>query len=301
MAGDYPRALDLTDQVLKQTPDVAVVHEFRGLCLFALKRYDEAAAVQYAVLTAGPGWNWTTLVGLYPDVDTYTNQLRALEAYGGAATPIRHRLNSCWRISTWFKETRRRGRAQFQRVSALVPGDQLSASFAKLYNKAKEQPAAVAAAAPAGQPAAQPGAAPAQPAAAGGHPAAASTVAANAPPAGERARPECARERAISAAAPSASAARGDRRKLEDPGRARRDDRPEPEGRRPVHMGSRQQGPEANSERPGRVRQWHPCAASTDGPPLVGKVTQSADNQFLFAPAGAGDKNPGLTFTKSAA
>ena len=62
-AGDYSRALELTDQVLKQTPDAAVVHEFRALCLFALKRYDEAAAVDYAVLTAGPGWNWSTLVG----------------------------------------------------------------------------------------------------------------------------------------------------------------------------------------------------------------------------------------------
>ena len=81
-AGDYQRALDLTDQVLKRLPTSPVVHEFRALCLFALKRYDEAAAVEYAVLSAGPGWNWSTLVGLYPDVDTYTNQLRALEAYG---------------------------------------------------------------------------------------------------------------------------------------------------------------------------------------------------------------------------
>ena len=54
-AGDYQRALDLADQVLKQTPNVAVVHEFRALALFALKRYDEAAAVDYAVLSAGPG------------------------------------------------------------------------------------------------------------------------------------------------------------------------------------------------------------------------------------------------------
>ena len=34
---------DLSDQVLKQTPNAEVVHEFRALCLFALKRYDEAA------------------------------------------------------------------------------------------------------------------------------------------------------------------------------------------------------------------------------------------------------------------
>ncbi|HXY33067.1 MAG TPA: tetratricopeptide repeat protein, partial [Planctomycetaceae bacterium] len=27
------------------------------------------------------GWDWTTMSGLYPDVDTYTKQLRALEEY----------------------------------------------------------------------------------------------------------------------------------------------------------------------------------------------------------------------------
>ena len=62
-------------------PDDPVLHEFRGLALFALRRYDEAAAVVYAVLSAGPGWNWATLVGLYPSVDAYTDQLRALEEY----------------------------------------------------------------------------------------------------------------------------------------------------------------------------------------------------------------------------
>jgi hypothetical protein len=51
------------------------------LCLFALKRYDEAAAVLYTVLTAGPGWDWTTLISLYADPETYTQQLRALENY----------------------------------------------------------------------------------------------------------------------------------------------------------------------------------------------------------------------------
>src|SRR5262249_35620305 len=79
-AGNYQRALDLTDQVIKEIPNAPLVHEFRALCLFALKRYDEAASVAYAVLSAGPCWNWSTLVGLYPDGDTYTNQLRSLEA-----------------------------------------------------------------------------------------------------------------------------------------------------------------------------------------------------------------------------
>ena len=140
-AGDYQRALDLTDQVLKQTPDAAVVHEFRALCLFALKRYDEAAAVDYAVLTAGPGWNWSTLVGLYPDVDTYTNQLRALEAY------VRTNPSSASGQFLLAYQYLAQGNndaagAQFQKVAELVPTDQLSAGFAKLYKKATEVAAA---------------------------------------------------------------------------------------------------------------------------------------------------------------
>jgi predicted Zn-dependent protease len=33
------------------------------------------------VLAAGPGWDWQTMHALYADVATYTEQLRALEAY----------------------------------------------------------------------------------------------------------------------------------------------------------------------------------------------------------------------------
>ncbi len=79
--GDYAKALDLVDQALKTTPNDATLHEFRALCLFALERYDEAAAVLYAVLSVGPGWDWTTLISLYGDPETYTQQLRALESY----------------------------------------------------------------------------------------------------------------------------------------------------------------------------------------------------------------------------
>ena len=55
-------------------PTKAALHEFRGLALFALKRYDEAAAALYAVLTVGPGWDWPTLISIYPDVSVYTAQ-----------------------------------------------------------------------------------------------------------------------------------------------------------------------------------------------------------------------------------
>src|SRR5262249_45279222 len=80
-SSDYQRALTLLDTTLKTMPNDSVVHEFRGLVLFALGKYPESAAAVYAVLAAGPGWDWTTLSSLYPSVDTYTVQLRALEAF----------------------------------------------------------------------------------------------------------------------------------------------------------------------------------------------------------------------------
>ena len=58
-----------------------MLNEFRGLCLFALGQYAQAAAADYAVLSIGPGWDWTTLSSFYPNVNVYTQQLRALEAY----------------------------------------------------------------------------------------------------------------------------------------------------------------------------------------------------------------------------
>jgi len=82
-SGDYAKALDLTNDAIKSMPNDATLHEFRALCLFALQRYEEAAAALYAVLSAGPGWDWTTLISLYADPETYTRQLRALEGYCG--------------------------------------------------------------------------------------------------------------------------------------------------------------------------------------------------------------------------
>ncbi|WP_165224926.1 tetratricopeptide repeat protein [Aquisphaera insulae] len=83
--GDYAGALQQTDAALALTPSDTALHEFRAVCLFALGRYDEAAASLYAVLSVGPGWDWATMVGLYPNVDVYTTQLRALEAACKAA------------------------------------------------------------------------------------------------------------------------------------------------------------------------------------------------------------------------
>jgi Tetratricopeptide repeat len=79
--GDYASALQQTSDALAKLPNDTTLHEFRALCLFALGRYDEAAATLYAVLAVGPGWDWTTMISLYPSIDVYTAQQRALENY----------------------------------------------------------------------------------------------------------------------------------------------------------------------------------------------------------------------------
>lgn len=78
--GDYDAALASTNKALAALPHDPVIHEFRALVLFAQGKYDEAAAALHSVLAVGPGWDWTTLSSLYPSVDVYTKQLRALES-----------------------------------------------------------------------------------------------------------------------------------------------------------------------------------------------------------------------------
>ena len=78
---NYAGALTQCDKAIALEPNDPLMHEFRGLVLFALHRFDEAAGCGLCRLSAGPGWDWTTLVGLYPDVDVYTEQLRALEQH----------------------------------------------------------------------------------------------------------------------------------------------------------------------------------------------------------------------------
>jgi tetratricopeptide (TPR) repeat protein len=79
--GDYAGAQKLVEKAIELLPSDATLHEFRALTLFAQGRYKDAAATLYAVLAAGPGWDWATMHALYPDEDTYTRQLRALEQY----------------------------------------------------------------------------------------------------------------------------------------------------------------------------------------------------------------------------
>ena len=80
LEGKYDAALASTNKALAALPNDPVIHEFRALVLFAQGKYRESAATLHSVLAVGPGWDWTTLSSLYPNVDAYTKQLRALEA-----------------------------------------------------------------------------------------------------------------------------------------------------------------------------------------------------------------------------
>lgn len=135
---DYGRALTLADQALTQLQTDPVLHEFRALCLFALKRYDEAAAVNYAVLSAGPSWDWATMINLYSGIDVYTGQLRELESYVKLkpdSAPAQFQLAFLY-LSQGAKEA---AAAQFEKVAQLQPADTLSAQLAKTLDPSPER------------------------------------------------------------------------------------------------------------------------------------------------------------------
>jgi tetratricopeptide (TPR) repeat protein len=125
---DYAGALRLADQAVSQMPNDPTLHEFRALTLFAMGRYDEAAAVLYTVLSVGPGWDWTTLIGLYGNPDVYTQQLRALENYCNE-----HRQSAAGHFVLAYQYLTE-GHAdaavsQLKTVVALQPKDQLAAQL----------------------------------------------------------------------------------------------------------------------------------------------------------------------------
>ena len=281
-AGDYARALDQADQVLQQTPNVPVVHEFRSLTLFALKRYDEAASVIYSVLTAGPGWNWATLVGLYADVETYTNQLRALEAYRNtnpSSATATFLLAYHYMVQGHVAEAAR----EFDKVVKLEPNDQLSSSFSKVLRKSLEPqpeaaqaiPAQAVAAAPA-QPQPQP--APAQVAnpPAAGDPVVAVAEAPPPPP------PPPAALVGVWTSAPSVGVAIV--LTLKEDGAFIWD----------VDTKGQKQTLEGTAG----FKDGTLALLQAEGPPLVGKIVQTDANSFEFRPPNAPATAPGLKFTR---
>jgi tetratricopeptide (TPR) repeat protein len=127
-SGDVVRALELVDQSIKLTPDDPALHEFRALTLFALKRYDEAARALYAVLSINPGWDWTTLIRLYHDPESYTAQLRALEVFT-TQNPDQAPAHFVLAYHYLTQEHADAALHQFKLVTSRQPGDAVSAQM----------------------------------------------------------------------------------------------------------------------------------------------------------------------------
>lgn len=126
--GDYAKAQQLDDKAVARMPTDPTLHEFRSLCQFAQKNYKDAAATVYPVLASGPGWDWQTMKALYPDVQTYTDQLRALESYQ-KSNPNSAEASFLLAYHYLVLGYPDAAVKQLQNVVRLLPNDQLSAQL----------------------------------------------------------------------------------------------------------------------------------------------------------------------------
>jgi tetratricopeptide (TPR) repeat protein len=138
-SGDYQAALKSTDGALKEMPNDAVIHEFRALTLFALGKYQDAAATLYAVLSVGPGWDWTTMSGLYPNVATYTEQLRKLEVFirANPDDPAARLVLAYHYLTAGHDDA---AKDQVQQLLKLTPTDPLATQLLQSLDPAAEAP-----------------------------------------------------------------------------------------------------------------------------------------------------------------
>jgi tetratricopeptide (TPR) repeat protein len=79
--GEYEAARVAVDLAISHVPGDAALHEFRALVFFAMGRFNDAAGVLNPILASGPGWDWTTMTGLFNSQDDYVNLLRNLEEH----------------------------------------------------------------------------------------------------------------------------------------------------------------------------------------------------------------------------
>ncbi len=126
MKKDYDAAQQSVDKAIARLPGDTTLHEFRSLVLFARQQYRESASVIHAVLAVGPGWDWDTLKTLYPDTQTYTDQLRALENYC-KANPMAASARFLLAYHYLILDSRDAAVADVESVVALLPSDDLAA------------------------------------------------------------------------------------------------------------------------------------------------------------------------------
>jgi tetratricopeptide (TPR) repeat protein len=128
--GDYQNALRLAGHAAVEAPRNPEVHELASLALFALKDYRGAAMEAHAALTLGPPIDWPTLYSYYENVDTYTNQLRALEKYvrDNPKSPEGHFLLGYHFVMTGHKDAAKK---ELDLAIAQAPRDKLAQEMVK--------------------------------------------------------------------------------------------------------------------------------------------------------------------------
>jgi Tetratricopeptide repeat len=128
-SGKYADAEAKVDAAIDKLPSDATLHEFRSLTLFAQGKYKEAAAGLYAVLAAGPGWNWETMSALYGDTAEYSKQLRALE--GATKTDTEGSTHFLLAYQYLVLGDKDAAVTQLKETTRLQPNDKLSAELVK--------------------------------------------------------------------------------------------------------------------------------------------------------------------------
>jgi tetratricopeptide (TPR) repeat protein len=129
--GDYPAALTAVDRALSVVPGDPAMHEFRALVFFAMGRFNDAAGVLNPVLASGPGWDWTTMTGLFDSQDTYAKLLRKLEEHHDAnpdSAAANFLLGYHYLVLGHLEESYK----LFSRSAELEPTDVVSASLRDL-------------------------------------------------------------------------------------------------------------------------------------------------------------------------
>jgi hypothetical protein len=96
-----------------------------------MQDYKQAAGVIHSLLAVGPGWDWTTMSGLYADPDTYTRQLRALEQFVLANPKA---ADAHFLLAYHYTTTGHSAAAanQLQQVVKLMPSDRLAGELLKM-------------------------------------------------------------------------------------------------------------------------------------------------------------------------
>ena len=138
---DYDQSLDITNKGIAQYSDDAVLHEFRSLVLFAKQDFQQSAATVHSVLAVGPGWDWTTMSGMYSNAELYTAQLRALESFtksnpqdAASQFLLAYHYMTCGHPDAAAR--------QLQTVVALMPNDRVAVDLLRMLAPPKSESAA---------------------------------------------------------------------------------------------------------------------------------------------------------------